>query len=177
MKKAATKKPKPRTKEPMPLRLEWRSPAELAEHPKNWRRHPEEQISALTDILAEVGWAGALLYNERTERIIDGHARRRVALDQGSEKIPVLVGSWDEATDDGHGQHPTQKPVELFARPMLNHLKQGALAYEPFAGSGSQFVAAEQTRRVCYGMEIEPKYVGVCLERLAGMGLKSKVIP
>ena len=81
------------------LRLEWRSPAELAENPKNWRQHPVQQISALTAAISEVGWAGALLYNERTGRLIDGHARRKVALEQGSEKIPVLVGSWDEATE------------------------------------------------------------------------------
>jgi ParB-like chromosome segregation protein Spo0J len=81
------------------LRLEWRSPAELAENPANWRRHPESQLSALTDIIAEVGWAGACLFNERTGRLIDGHARRKVALEQGADKIPVLVGDWDEATE------------------------------------------------------------------------------
>jgi DNA modification methylase len=58
---------------------------------------------------------------------------------------------------------------------MLNHLKQGEIAYEPFAGSGSQFVAAEQTRRRCFGCEIEPKYVAVCLERLSGMGLEPRL--
>jgi len=82
-----------------PLRLEWLTPAELAENPANWRRHPEAQLSALTDTLAEVGWAGALLYNERTQRLIDGHGRRKVALDQGTERVPVLIGSWDEATE------------------------------------------------------------------------------
>jgi DNA modification methylase len=78
------------------LRLEWRSPQELAENPANWRTHPEPQISALTDAIAQVGWAGACLYNERTKRLIDGHARRKVALEQGAEKVPVLVGSWTE---------------------------------------------------------------------------------
>jgi DNA modification methylase len=81
------------------LRLEWRSPHELAENPKNWRRHPETQLSALSDVISEVGWAGACLYNERTGRLIDGHARRKVALEQGTESIPVLVGDWDEATE------------------------------------------------------------------------------
>lgn len=81
---------------PAPLRLEWRSPAELAEHPRNWRRHPETQTAALSDVIAEVGWAGACLYNERTGRLIDGHARRKVALEQGCEKVPVLVGDWSE---------------------------------------------------------------------------------
>ena len=88
-----------KTSEAPPLRLEWRSPAELAENPSNWRRHPESQISALTDAIAEVGWAGACLYNERTRRLIDGHARKKVALDQGAPLIPVLIGDWDEATE------------------------------------------------------------------------------
>jgi len=71
--------------------------------------------------------------------------------------------------------HSTPKPVELFSIPITKHLKPGEICYEPFAGSGSQFVAAEQLGRVCYGMEIEPKYVAVCLERLAALGLKPKL--
>lgn len=82
-----------------PLRLEWRSPAELAENPRNWRRHPAEQTAALADVLSEVGWAGACLLNERTGRLIDGHARRKVAMEQGCERVPVLVGSWSEADE------------------------------------------------------------------------------
>lgn len=78
------------------MRLEWRSPAELAENPLNWRRHPESQLAALADVLTEVGWAGACLYNEATGRLIDGHARRQVAAAQGAERVPVLVGSWTE---------------------------------------------------------------------------------
>jgi hypothetical protein len=81
------------------LRLEWRSPAELAENPRNWRRHPQAQIAALTDVLTEVGWAGACLFNERTGRLIDGHARRKVALEQGTARVPVLVGDWSEADE------------------------------------------------------------------------------
>lgn len=81
---------------PAPLRLEYRSPQELADNPRNWRRHPDPQLTALTDVIAEVGWAGACLFNERTGRLIDGHARRKVALQQGAERIPVLVGDWSE---------------------------------------------------------------------------------
>jgi DNA modification methylase len=79
-----------------PLRLEWRSPAELAENPRNWRTHPSEQLTALADVIAEVGWAGACLYNERTGRLIDGHLRRKVGQARGDEKIPVLIGNWTE---------------------------------------------------------------------------------
>jgi DNA modification methylase len=77
-----------------PLRLEWRDPEELRENPQNWRRHPRAQVGALREALAEVGWAGAALYNERTGHLIDGHLRKKVA--KKNEKIPVLVGSWSE---------------------------------------------------------------------------------
>jgi hypothetical protein len=77
----------------LPLRLEWRDPAELADNPANWRRHPQAQLRALTDVLAEVGWAGALLFNEATGRLIDGHARKEVS---PCGKVPVLIGSWTE---------------------------------------------------------------------------------
>jgi len=81
------------------LRLEWRSPTELADNPKNWRVHPNEQMRALNDVLREIGWAGVILFNEQTGRIIDGHARKKVALRRGHEKVPVLIGSWDEAAE------------------------------------------------------------------------------
>jgi ParB-like chromosome segregation protein Spo0J len=79
-----------------PLRLEWRSPAELAENPLNWRTHPETQFNALADVIADVGWAGACLFNERTQRLIDGHLRKKIGIVHGSEKIPVLIGNWSE---------------------------------------------------------------------------------
>ena len=79
-----------------PLRLEWRSPTELAEHPRNWRTHPDTQLTALADIMAEVGWAGACLFNERTQRLLDGHLRRKIGIAQRTDKIPVLIGNWTE---------------------------------------------------------------------------------
>jgi hypothetical protein len=78
------------------LRLEYRDPAELAENPANWRTHPQKQITALADVIAEVGWAGACLYNERTGRLIDGHARRKGAIERGEKVVPVLIGNWTE---------------------------------------------------------------------------------
>lgn len=78
------------------LRLEWRDPAELDPNPLNWRKHPKRQLEGLAAALERVGWAGALLYNERTGRLIDGHARREL---RPGEKAPVLVGSWDEAQE------------------------------------------------------------------------------
>lgn len=61
--------------------------------------------------------------------------------------------------------HPTQKPVEIFARPMRKYTKIGDLCFEPFSGSGSQLIAAEQTNRRCYAMEISPIFVDVAVKR------------
>jgi DNA modification methylase len=74
-----------------PLRLEWVEEESLDDNPRNWRRHPEKQMAALRDVIAEVGWAGALLYNEATGRLLDGHARKKLG-----GKVPVLIGSWTE---------------------------------------------------------------------------------
>ena len=67
----------------------------------------------------------------------------------------------NEAT--GHG---TQKPVEIMRRPILNHTRPGEACYDPFLGSGSTLIAAESTGRICYGMEIDPRYVDVAVLRL-----------
>ena len=68
-------------------------------------------------------------------------------------------------SDEDKFDHPTQKPVELFRRPILNHTKRGELVYEPFLGSGTTLAAADLTDRVCLGMELDPKYVDVIVQR------------
>jgi DNA modification methylase len=66
----------------------------------------------------------------------------------------------NEAT--GHG---AQKPVEIMRRPILNHTCPGEACYDPFLGSGSTLIAAESTGRICYGMDIDAKYVDVAVLR------------
>jgi DNA modification methylase len=65
--------------------------------------------------------------------------------------------------------HPTQKPVELMRKSILNHTQSGELVYDPFLGSGTTLAAAEVTGRVCCGMELDPKYVDVVVERWQGL--------
>jgi DNA modification methylase len=72
-----------------------------------------------------------------------------------------IMGGSDEEKFD----HPTQKPVELMRRPILNHLRRGELVYDAFLGSGTTLSAAELTERVCCGLEIDPKYADVVVER------------
>ena len=78
-----------------PLRLEYIDVDQLADNPANWRRHGDKQLDALKGAITEVGWAGAMLYNERTERLIDGHARKKIS----KGKVPVLIGNWSEAEE------------------------------------------------------------------------------
>ena len=50
-------------------------------------------------------------------------------------------------------------------RPILNNSSPGQAVYEPFMGSGTTLIAAETTGRVCYGIELNPAYVDVAVER------------
>ena len=61
--------------------------------------------------------------------------------------------------------HATQKPVEIMRRPILNHTRPGEACYDPFLGSGSTLIAAESIGRICYALEIDPRYVDVAVER------------
>jgi hypothetical protein len=82
-----------------PLRLEWIEAGSLTENPLNWRRHSPEQLQSIRDLLndPDIGWAGACLYNERTKRLVDGHARKTVA--DPKTPVPVLVGNWSEEAE------------------------------------------------------------------------------
>jgi DNA modification methylase len=50
-------------------------------------------------------------------------------------------------------------------RPIRNHTRRGELVYDPFLGSGTTLAAAEQTGRICHGLELDPRYVDVVVER------------
>lgn len=61
--------------------------------------------------------------------------------------------------------HLTTKPVALFSLPILKHLKPGEACYEPFAGTGPQFIAAEDAKVRCFGIEISPSFCQVIIDR------------
>jgi ParB-like chromosome segregation protein Spo0J len=71
----------------------------------------------------------------------------------------------DGAAENEATGHGTQKPVELMRRPILNHTRRGEACYDPFLGSGSTLIAAESSGRICYGMDIDPRYVDVAVLR------------
>jgi len=74
---------------------------------------------------------------------------------------------WQIANKDQDAEtvHGTQKPVECMRRPILNNSSPGQAVYEPFMGSGTTLIAAETTGRVCLGIELNPAYVDVAVER------------
>jgi hypothetical protein len=98
-------------------------------------------------------------------------ARRRGA------RVPFLGGrdqgtTWEAPSPKVGGpaadpkvDHPAQKPVVLFERPIRNHLHPGEAVYDPFLGSGTTLIAAELSHRRCYGLEIDPRYAQVAIER------------
>jgi len=70
------------------------------------------------------------------------------------------------AIEDGmSGIHPTQKPVETVKRPIAYHTRPGGLIYEPFLGSGTALIAAEETGRTCSALEQSPAFVDVAVTR------------
>ena len=68
--------------------------------------------------------------------------------------------------------HPTIKPLELFSKAIENSSRIGQIVVEPFLGSGTTLIASEQLGRICYGIDKDPKYVAVTLERASEMGLE-----
>lgn len=70
---------------------------------------------------------------------------------------PKMVMASGTGAGDSKVDHPAQKPVLLFSRPIENHLQPGEAIYDPFAGSGTALIAAELTGRVCYAMELDPR--------------------
>lgn len=61
--------------------------------------------------------------------------------------------------------HPTVKPVAMVADAMMDCSKTGQIVLDPFAGSGTNFLAAERAGRRGAGMEIDPHYVDVAIRR------------
>ena len=75
---------------------------------------------------------------------------------------------WDVKSiifEDGKTAHPTQKPVEIYKRPLDFHTNQGEYVYDPFGGSGTLAIACEQTGRRALVMELDPKYCDVIIKR------------
>ncbi|HIO66051.1 MAG TPA: site-specific DNA-methyltransferase, partial [Planctomycetes bacterium] len=72
---------------------------------------------------------------------------------------------WEYPKPQTSKEHPTMKPTPLTERCIKNSSKRGWLVYDPFLGSGTTLIAADNLGRKCYGMEIDPGYCDVIVER------------
>jgi site-specific DNA-methyltransferase (adenine-specific) len=81
----------------------------------------------------------------------------------GSDRKQTTVLEF--AKPSRNGEHPTMKPVELFAYQIGNSSKAGDIVLDSFGGSGTTAIACEQLGRSARLMELDPKYVDVIVTR------------
>lgn len=89
----------------------------------------------------------------------EGAGRLRPVLDRKQSDV------WEIPRPAKSDEHPTMKPIELCARAIQNSSEKSDLVFEPFSGSGSTLLAAEQLGRSCAAIELMPKYVDVAIRR------------
>lgn len=104
-----------------------------------------------------------------SSQVPKGRKVRHIHLEAGKPLLLSATGAegddvWEVSRDNGHGKatttfHPTQKPVELARRALKNSTKEGEIALDMFSGSASTIVGAEQTGRLGYAAELDPRYV------------------
>ncbi len=78
--------------------------------------------------------------------------------------------------DDGKTNHSTQKPIECMLRPMQNNSRAGDSVYDPFCGSGTTLIAAEQSGRKCFAMELDARYVDMIIRRFQAFSGKQATL-
>lgn len=83
---------------------------------------------------------------------------------------------WEYDRPKSSKDHPTMKPVALMAYPIQNSSMSNCIVLDPFLGSGSTLIACEQTNRICYGIELDEKFVDVIVRRyIENAGTEEKV--
>jgi len=104
---------------------------------------------------------GRLDYDYQHEPILLTWGKKHKRPMNGTHKTSV----WKVDKPRSSKEHPTMKPTELYENAYLNNSDKNDIVYEPFAGSGTAFLAAEKTERTCYGVELDPHYCDVIINR------------
>lgn len=112
------------------------------------------------------GW---LIWNKRANtEIRNTFADGEMAWCSFHTPIRIYDQLWNGMIREGEKEkrvHPTQKPIRMLTEIIQDHIK-GLNIYDGFLGSGSTMVAAHQLKRKCYGMELDPKYCQVIIDRM-----------
>lgn len=90
-----------------------------------------------------------------------------------SDRCQTTILEFDKPARNG--EHPTMKPVELFAYQIKNSTKKENIVLDLFGGSGTTIIACEQTGRIGYSMELDPKYCDVIIKRYENLTGKKAV--
>ena len=101
-------------------------------------------------------------YHARHEAILYGWrdgAAHYFAADRPQNSV------WEIARPARSERHPTMKPVELVGRAIRNSSRPGETVFDPVLGSGTTLIAAEQSDRTCWALELDPRYAQVAIER------------
>lgn len=113
-----------------------------------------------------------VFYGDRTHKtVIDFHADEKDLIkwvkQQKRLEAEGKATIWSFGRDNVNDyQHPTQKPVELISYAIVNSTKAEDIALDPFLGSGSTMIAAHKTGRICYGVELDPIFCDVIIQRM-----------
>ena len=100
-------------------------------------------------------------YNYKHEPIFFGWTKTHKFYGNGEFQTSV----WEVDKPHKSDLHPTMKPVRLMVNAIQNSSERNQIVLDPFLGSGSTLIACEQTNRKCYGMEIDPIYCQVIIDR------------
>jgi len=132
------------------------------------------------------GWKeGAAHYftNERTHTTVieDKVDIKKLTKDEMKKMLTEMLSDKNKTTiincDKPHrsAEHPTMKPILLLAPLIQNSSKENEIVADGFLGSGSTMVASHQLKRKCYGLELDPKYCQVIVERMKKLDPSLKI--
>ena len=112
--------------------------------------------------------ASWIIWDKRGDMNSNNFADGEMAWCSFETRVRIYKQIWNGMIREGEKDkrvHPTQKPVRMLSEIINNHIK-GDLIFDGFLGSGSTMVAAHQLDRKCYGMELDPKYCQVIIDRM-----------
>lgn len=105
------------------------------------------------------GWGD---YQYRHEPVLYGYLENAKHRYYGDRKQTTV---WEFKKQNSFHDHPTSKPIDLMNYPIGNSSQENGIVLDTFGGSGSTLIACEQMNRICYTMELDPKYASVILRR------------
>ena len=113
--------------------------------------------------------AGGKAFTRKFDSIVNEFLKTRAYFDN-THDLMTEVWQFDRHVKNGtEGKHATPKPIPLCERAIKSSCPQDGLVLDMFLGSGSTMVAAHQLNRKCYGMELDPKYCQVIIDRMVNL--------